>query len=387
MNRIRFAPAVGVSLALMATLAACEAQKSSNPLSPAVAGPIPGVNITAPRMIEPVDGARYKESQQPIKLNVENASTNGVRPLYYTFEVAADSAFESKMFARSQVPPGEGQTSVTIDRLELGRSYYWRARAEDGANTGPFATSQFEVLPRPQLGAPPLLTPINNQRTSSRRPDLVMGRPDRNAAVGALAYEVHVSLDSAFSQIVASGSVGEDGGQTIFTPPNNLSSDRQHYWRARASDGETTSEWSGVQGFLTSAAPAPGPGPAPPPLPGGGSCAGNHGPTIVACISQKYAAWRRPVGSLGERQANMMFLRDRIIEAGQCGGMNLGYNLKRGGPERSIDVLAWKRPDGNMGVDIGMDYDNIGATLQLVWGEVDLFAAFEPYGAVSCNGV
>ena len=58
-----------------------------------------------------------------------------------------------------------------------------------------------------------------------------------------------------------------------------------------------------------------------------------------------------------------MFLRDRIIEAGQCAGMNYGWNLKRGGPELSIDVIAWKRPDGNMGVDIGLDYDNIGTTL------------------------
>jgi hypothetical protein len=74
-----------------------------------------------------------------------------------------------------------------------------------------------------------------------------------------------------------------------------------------------------------------------------------------------------------------MYLRDRIIEAGQCAGMNYGWNLKRGGPELSIDVLAWKRPDGNMGVDIGLDYDNIGTVLKLVWGEVDLFASWTPY--------
>ncbi len=200
-------------------------------------------------MIEPSQGARYKENQQPIKLAVGNASSNGVRPLYYTFEVAADSSFQTKMFARSQVQPGDGQTSVTIDRLELGRSYYWRARAEDGANTGPYATVQFEVLPRAQLGAPPLLTPINNQRTSSRRPDLVVGRSDRNAAIGAVGYEFHVSLDAAFSQIVATGSVGEGGDTTSFTPGSNLASDRQHFWRARASDGETNERLVGCPGL------------------------------------------------------------------------------------------------------------------------------------------
>lgn len=375
--------------ALLLTLAACETQKSSNPLSPTVAGPIPGVNITAPRMLEPTQGSRYKESQQPIRLMVENASTSGVRPLFYTFELASDADFTTKMFARSGVPPGDGRTSVQIDRLELGRSYYWRVRAEDGANSGPFVTAQFEVLPRPQLGAPGPVTPISNAVASSRRPTFTAGAPERNAAVGPLTYEYHIAIDGAFGNIVAAGQAAEEGVQTHFTPGSDLPANQQHFWRVRAGDGETTSEWSAVAMFRTpGAAPAPPPpAPGPGPTPGSGSCALGNGPAIINCISVKYAAWRRPVGSLGERQGNMMFLRDRIIEAGQCSGMNLGYNLKRGGPERSIDVLAWKRPDGNMGVDIGMDYDNLGGTLQLVWSEVDLFAVFEPYPPVNCSGV
>ena len=37
--------------------------------------------------------------------------------------------------------PGEGKTSVQVDRLDNGRAYYWRAWAEDGANTGTAATA------------------------------------------------------------------------------------------------------------------------------------------------------------------------------------------------------------------------------------------------------
>ena len=285
MRRTNFVPAAALSVALAMTLAACEAQKSENPLSPSVAGPIPGVEITAPQMLEPSQGARYKENQQPIRLAVGNASSNGVRPLYYTFEVASDSGFQTKMFARSQVQPGQGQTSVTIDRLEIGRTYYWRARAEDGANTGPFSTVQFEVLPRAQLGAPPLITPINNQRTSSRRPDLVVGRSERNAAVGPVGYEFHVALDAAFSQVVATGGIGEGGDTTTFTPGANLTADRQHFWRVRASDGETISDWSGVQGFITAGASGPPPAPGPPP---GGPCNSSSAEAIVACERSKY---------------------------------------------------------------------------------------------------
>jgi hypothetical protein len=35
-------------LALLPLLAACQTSKSANPLSPSVAGPIPGVEISAP---------------------------------------------------------------------------------------------------------------------------------------------------------------------------------------------------------------------------------------------------------------------------------------------------------------------------------------------------
>jgi hypothetical protein len=97
------------------------------------------------------------------------------------------------------------------------------------------------------------------------------------------------------------------------------------------------------------------------------------------CISAKYPDKVAAVGSLGQRQDNMKFLRDRIIEAGLCAGNNYGWNLKRGGPDLSIDVIAWKRADGNMGVDIGFDYDNYSAPLKLVWGEVDLFASWTRY--------
>jgi hypothetical protein len=380
---------LATSSLLVATViaAGCEVEKSKSPLSPSVAGPIAGVEITAPRGLEPAQSARIKQSQQPIRLTAENASTNGVRPLSYMFEVATDAAFQNKVYARNGVVPGDGgRTWVQIDRLGAA-SYFWRVRAEDGANSGPFVTVPFEVLPAPQLSAPALISPINNERVGSQRPTLVVGASTRNAAVGPLTYEAQVALDVAFTQLVAAGTSPETGGQIqIPFAPADLPANRQHYWRARAGDGETTSAWAATQTFQTPAiTPPPGPptGPAP-----GGSCASNNGPAIVACISAKYADRRAPVGSLGQRQANMMFLRDRIIEAGKCGGLDLGHNLKRGGPEISIDFLAWRRSDGDMGVDLGMDYDNIGITLQLYWGEAGIPNTFyTPYPAVSCNGV
>jgi hypothetical protein len=372
-------------LAVAMAVAGCGVEKSENPLSPSVAGPIAGVEISTPRVIEPTQGTKVRHTQQPVRLVIENASSSGVRPLSYTFEVASDNGFANKVYARSGVAPGgDGKTSVTLDKLPEGKTYYWRSRAEDGANSGAFLTMTFEVLPQPEIGAPIPITPINNERVSSTSPLIQVGAAAKNAGVGTLTYEFQVAVDVAFAQIVASALITD---QTAHVPFNatNLPSSRQLYWRARASDGEATGPWSQTQGFQTPGSPAPGPSPGPSPNPQpGGSCASNSGPAIVACISAKYPDKRAPVGSLGERQANMSFLRDRIIEAGKCGGLDLGWNLKRGGPDLSIDFLAWRRSDGEMGVDLGLDYDNIGTTLQLYWGEAGLGATYTPYPNTGC---
>ena len=64
----------------------------------------------------------------------------------------------------------------------------------------------------------------------------------------------------------------------------------------------------------------------------------------------------------------MRFLRDRMIEHGKCRGLNLGLNLKRGGPEISNDFIVWRRPgQPDMGVDIGSAYDDTSRRLGLTW--------------------
>lgn len=370
-------------------LAGCQAQKSETPLSPSVAGPIPGVNITAPRLLEPAQGFKYKESQQPIKLIIENATTNGVRPITYMFEVATDSGFTTKVYARSGVPAGDNnRTSVQIDRLDSSRSYYWRAKADDGANASEFSSSQFEILPKPVLNPPGPVSPINGDRTPSRRPTLTVNNSDRNAGVvGAVSYEFQIATDQAFTKLVAAGISNEGGGQSTFTAGSDLAADTLHYWRARAGDGETTSAWATTQTFRSAAAaPSPGPSPNPGPRPGG-SCASNNGPAIVNCIAAKYPEYLVAGVSLGQRQANMSFIRDRIIEAGKCGGLDLGQNLKRGGPELSIDFLAWRQAGGDMGVDIAFDYDNTSQPLRLQWSEAGFGATYKAFPVGSCSGI
>ena len=367
-------------------LAGCEAAKSSNPTSPTVAGPIPGVNISAPALIEPAQGFKFKENEQPIRLVVQNATSNGVRALSYTFEVAADSSFTTKVFSRSGVAPGEGRTSVQLDRLDIGRAYHWRAWAEDGANTGASATARFEIYPKPAVTPPGPLTPVNNEVVASATPSIRVSNASWVGPVGQLAYEFQVAADQSFGKLLAAGIVAEGNGQTTFNS-SALTPAATIFWRVRASDGETTSAWSTTQAFRTPAPPAPTPTPTPAPGGGGtGSCASNNGPAIVNCIAAKYPARLVAGVSLSTRQANMSFLRDRIIEAGRCGKLDLGWNLKRGGPEISIDFITERVNGQVIGHDIAFDYDNTSTPLRLYWGD-GTFPSYAAYtNAFTCGG-
>jgi hypothetical protein len=311
----------------MLASAGCEAKKSSNPLSPSVAGPIPGVEITTPKPLEPGQGLRLKEAQQPVELLIENASTTGVRPLSYTFEVATDSSFATKVFARSAVPPGDGgRTKLRIDKLDLGRTYYWRSRAEDGANTGPYAASHFEVLPKAQLGVPVALYPINNERVDTRRPLFRVRNSDRNAAIGNVRYEFQLAINQTFTGLVAALDVGEGAGETRIALNADLNNDVPHFWRVRASDGETTTAWMTTQTFLTPLAPAaPGPGPTTPAPGGGGPCVSSSPLAIVECERSKF-------GRMSSSQI-VTFLRSvaRSLNSNGISGRPFGLLVKPGG--------------------------------------------------------
>jgi hypothetical protein len=379
----------GFALILAAAgLVGCEAAKSSNPTAPSVAGPIPGVNISAPTLLEPAQGFKFKENEQPIRLVVANATTNGVRPLTYAFEVAADPGFGTKLYSRSGVAPGDGKTSVQLDRLEIGRAYYWRAWAEDGANTGAMASAGFEIFPKPAVTPPAAVAPANEEVVSSSTPTLKVQNAAFVGPVGWLAYEFQVATDEAFTRLVAAGIVNQGTGETSFnsTP---LNAGTLHFWRVRASDGESSSGWSPTRVFRTAAAAKPPTSPTGPTpgaaAGGGGSCASNDGNVIIHCIGNKYPDRLAAGVSLQQRKDNMAFLRDRIIEAGKCGGLDLGWNLKRGGPELSIDFIT-TRTGGLDGIDIGFAYDDTSTPLRLAWATGGTFPFYAAYtNSFSCN--
>jgi hypothetical protein len=239
----------------------CEASKSSNPLSPSVAGPIPGVDISAPKMLEPVPGTKIQNANQPVTLLIENAGSTGPRPLTYSFDIATDAAFSNKVFTRDGITPGDGgRTSLRLsDALATGHTYFWRARAQDGANTGPYAApTSFDVFTPIVLAVPGLLSPAPNSTVLAVRPSFTLTDSARSGPVGAITYLIDLADSDAFTNKMATWTAPEAANQTVMTSPVDLVSGKVYYWRARASDPTTIGPYSATQAFqMVVTAPPP----------------------------------------------------------------------------------------------------------------------------------
>jgi len=356
-------------LSAAVAVAGCEQAKTSNPLSPLIAGPIEGVSITLPRVLEPATGWKIEDKNQPITLLIENPSSNSPRPFTLRVEVASDAAFTSKVYSTSGVKPGpNGRTSLRLpDKLTPGRVYLWRARAEDGANSSDWsAAAQFEVLMPIVIGTPVPRAPVASVRTTTRQPTLVAANGTSSGPHGALFYQFQLSTTDTFGgTLTASAEAPQNpSGETSLAIPSALPYNTELFWRVRISDGLNLGAWSRTESFKTPLTPVVQP-PQPP-----ATCASSDGNAIVSCIEAKYPSYLASGVSSHQREQNMEFLRDRIIEAGICGGLDLAWNLKRGVGPHSIDALAWRTNGRDEVVDIGVGYDDTSSTLRLQWAIV-----------------
>jgi hypothetical protein len=112
----------------------------------------------------------------------------------------------------------------------------------------------------------------------------------------------------------------------------------------------------------------------------------HNGEELIAYISQKYPDRLVPTGGYEARARNMEFVRDKMIDAGICGGMDLARNLKRGVGAVSADAIAW-RPDGVTVevVDIAASWDAWWETMHLQWIIVGGPAGWSPVAPPACD--
>jgi hypothetical protein len=177
----------------------------------------------------------------------------------YTFDVAADAAFATKVQSKSGVAAGSGgQTSVTLDTLAGGKDYFWRASAQTGGITGAFtAVSAFTVGAQLTLAAPGTLSPASGAAVGSR-PTFTVSNAARLVQTGSVTYTFEVATNPAFSPLTLSGSAPEGAGTTSYTASIDLPGGITYYWRAAAVDVSSgvTSPPSAAQSFSISVSQA-----------------------------------------------------------------------------------------------------------------------------------
>ena len=121
-------------------LVGCESREERESDCAIRRGLIPGVNVTAPRALEPFAGQKVTYTGEPQTLLIENAGTNGVRTISLEIDVATDPAFTQLEHHADSVALGDGGRTLCRlpEALPAGYAYYWRTKANDGANSRPY---------------------------------------------------------------------------------------------------------------------------------------------------------------------------------------------------------------------------------------------------------
>jgi hypothetical protein len=237
-------PGIWSALALLVVTAACTQSSPTRPADSSASGATAsatdattGVSLTSPTLVTPTVNQQFKNVEQPITLTVKNAVTTGVTALTYTFEVATDAAFASKVYSKDGVASGSGTTSLKIDKLTPAKSYFWRARASSGSFAGPYTDAR-------GVGIGPeviLATPVNGDpqpnATVGEQPTLNVNNVARTGPAGQVYYRFEISETAAFSDLVYTATVAERTDRSFTSHDVAIKLvEKTYYWRVFATD-------------------------------------------------------------------------------------------------------------------------------------------------------
>ncbi|MFO7694365.1 MAG: hypothetical protein R6V57_14870 [Vicinamibacterales bacterium] len=224
--------------------------------------------------------------------------------------------------------------------------------------------------------SPALQQPANASTVDSLTPNLVIANATLKylgdvSMVGTLQYRFVV--ETAGGASVLSTLTGAGAALTgSRVAANTLQPETSYRWRARAERGGSVGPWSTYWNFTT---PAPKPVVSTP--------KGLPWPTTTAAlvdfVAASYPDYLKATSSLHDREVNMSYLRDRMIEAGICGGFDLAWNLKRGVGPRSTDALLWRDGGRDRVIDIAAGFDDYRSALRLHWIEVEGPPGYDRY--------
>ena len=108
-----------------------------------------------------------------------------------------------------------------------------------------------------KVSAPNVVSPVNNDVQSSRRPTFTFQHSAGKFQTVAVAYRLEI-LDKDGNLVTAKSANPDAGGQTVYSLDVDLAYNTEHVWRVRAESDGQFGPWSGTGAFKTPVAPAGG---------------------------------------------------------------------------------------------------------------------------------
>ncbi len=377
-NQTNILGAYGLAaLAFVALISSCGG--NSNPAGPSATGvQVQGEVLFA---LPPDDAINLKAPapllQSPIN-NVEVADltptfiVGNVNPLhlpagsvdftyrYQAYQVLSDGGM---VLAHDNTAPNPSYT-VSLP-LEQSATMMWRSRVQIGDENGPWSNAAtFRTPTLVTIGAPTPISPTDGADVTATRPELIVTNGEVSASAGAIEVEYQIN-DGPAAEGGSTFKVSMGGGGTTTGVFEDALPPGQYSWRARASNGPVTSDWSATAMFNVVTG---GPGTrAPDPPPGQMLPLPDQEPLIRA-LAASHAV---ELGDSCVEEGGSWAWMDEAIRQLRETDTRWGYNCKRGhcneisidianyhwgaGPSDGsqevyiIDIISAVCPDGNQG--------------------------------------
>ncbi len=247
---------------------------------------------------------------------------------YQAYELLADGGMVLAHDNTAQTP------SYTVNvPLGQGGNLMWRSRVQIGDENGPWSdAATFRTPTLVTVGAPTPLSPADGADVTATRPELIVTNGEVSANAGAVEVEYEIN-DGATAVGGARFKANMGGGGTttgMFEDPLGLG---QFSWRARASNGPVTSDWSATSMFNVVAG-----GRAPDPPPGQMLPLPNREQLIQELADLNPQA----LGDSCIEEGGTWEFMDEAVRLLRLEDTRWGYNCKRGHcNEPSIDVIDY----------------------------------------------
>ncbi len=185
------------------------------------------ISIDVPQLQSPTNNS----TAQPLNLTINwNDVSNATS---YEYQYSTSNTFAIYNTANTT------QSQAQISGLSPNTTYYWRVKASNGTNYSAWS-NVWSFTTMQLLQAPLLTSPTNMTVNTSLNITL-----DWENVLNATSYEYQYSLNASFNPSI-NGSVNISQNDI-----SNLNSNTQYYWRVRAIDGTTVSDWSNAWTFTT----------------------------------------------------------------------------------------------------------------------------------------